>query len=198
MKLTGKQKHFALFYAACLNATEAAKLAGYKAKNEATFRAIGAENLTKPSIKAEIDRLLTEKTMQSHEVLSRLSEQATADPSDFFDINAMTGQPRLDLAKAAERGKIHLIKKITFGELGFVKSIELHSSQAALVHLGKAYGLFTDKLQIDDWRSRAIEDIREGRIAYQALADGFDESLAADLFRAAGIPIPTKQDTPIE
>jgi len=55
-------------------------------------------------------------------------------------------------------------------------------------HTGKDGG----PIQIEDWRSRAIEDIRAGRIAYEALAEAFnDRDLATELFREAGVPIST-------
>jgi phage terminase small subunit len=46
-KLTTKQNKFIEYYAG--NATEAARMAGYKG-NDATLRAIASENLTKPNI----------------------------------------------------------------------------------------------------------------------------------------------------
>ena len=49
MKLTQKQKNFIEFYLQTFNATESARRAGYKCKNDATYRAIGAENLAKLS-----------------------------------------------------------------------------------------------------------------------------------------------------
>ena len=57
-KLTEKQKAFADHYIECLNATEAARKAGYS-KN--TVGAIGHENLKKPKIKEYIDKRLAEK-----------------------------------------------------------------------------------------------------------------------------------------
>lgn len=54
MILTEKQKAFCEHYAACLNATEAAKKAGYSDK---TAFAIGAENLRKPNIQEYLQSL---------------------------------------------------------------------------------------------------------------------------------------------
>ncbi len=53
--LNERQKAFCEHYAACLNATEAAKRAGY---NKKTAYSIGSENLTKPEIKNYIDELI--------------------------------------------------------------------------------------------------------------------------------------------
>ena len=51
--LTPKQQKFVQEYVVCLNGTEAARRAGYSHK---TARQIASENLTKPYIRAAIDR----------------------------------------------------------------------------------------------------------------------------------------------
>ena len=56
-KMTEKQKRFCDYYIETLNATEAAKRAGYSKK---TAYIIGAENLKKPQIKECIDDRLSE------------------------------------------------------------------------------------------------------------------------------------------
>ena len=61
MKLTDKQKRFIEEYMANgMNATQAAKDAGY---SEKTADVIGSENLVKPNIKAEIERLQAETSI---------------------------------------------------------------------------------------------------------------------------------------
>ena len=57
-KMTAKQMRFCDEYLIDLNATQAAIRAGYSKK---TARAMGAENLTKPDIKAYIDQRMAEK-----------------------------------------------------------------------------------------------------------------------------------------
>ena len=57
-KMTAKQKRFCDEYLIDLNATQAAIRAGY---SERTAGAIGAENLTKPVIKAYIEQRMAEK-----------------------------------------------------------------------------------------------------------------------------------------
>ena len=75
-KLTGKQELFCQEYIAHnFNATMAARLAGYKG-NELTIRNTASENLTKPHINSEIERLKAvrrEKTGFTRE----LAEQKT-------------------------------------------------------------------------------------------------------------------------
>lgn len=44
-------------------------------------------------------------------------------------------------------------------------------------------------VEVEDWRSKAIEDIKAGRIAYKALVEAFDTDLATQLFAEAGLSI---------
>ncbi len=77
--LTDKQMAFCVWYTSALvnmNATEAARRAGYKG-SDTTLSSTGAENMTKPAIRAEIDRRLA-KAMSGADitvenVLRRLS-----------------------------------------------------------------------------------------------------------------------------
>lgn len=74
-------------------------------------------------------------------------------------------------------------------------------AKANYQQLATAFAIMFDKRQLvlnkptaiqGDWRSQAIEDIKAGVLSYEALEENFDESLAADLFRAAGVPIPSR------
>ena len=141
MSLTHKQQLFVEHYLTCWNATDAAKRAGYSSK---TAYSIGSENLTKPEIKAEIDRRLSEAAMSADEVLARLADHARSSLADF-----MTDEGALDLAKAREAGKLHLLKKIRWDKDGEL-AIELHDPQTALVHIGRYHALFVDKTALTD------------------------------------------------
>lgn len=64
--------------------------------------------------------------------------------------------------------------------------------RAAIDYLKRRYpGEWSDHIKVDDWRSQAIADIKAGLVQYEPLAEAFDESLAAQLFREAGVPIPS-------
>lgn len=60
--MTDKQSIFVREYLTCLNATEAAKRAGYSPN---TAGAIGAENLKKPEIKQAIDAAMSERQQRT-------------------------------------------------------------------------------------------------------------------------------------
>ncbi len=76
-KLTAKQQLFCEFYigAANGNATESARLAGYKGSDE-TLRAIGSQNLTKLNISDVCRERVNDVALNANKVLSELSEIA--------------------------------------------------------------------------------------------------------------------------
>jgi hypothetical protein len=143
-KLTAKQQAFINFYLIYWNAAKAARLAGYQG-NSATLAAIGYENLRKPHIWAEIERRMQENAMKADEVISRLSDQARADMSDFLYIQHNHAQ--IDLEGAKEKGLLRHVKKFKRGQYGL--EIELYNSQAALQTLAKAHGLLHDKIEVN-------------------------------------------------
>jgi single-stranded DNA-specific DHH superfamily exonuclease len=61
-KLTDKQQRFCQEYIADMNATQAAIRAGYTARSA---QQIGSENLLKPLVKAEIERLLADRQQKT-------------------------------------------------------------------------------------------------------------------------------------
>jgi len=94
-----RQKAFADYYIECLNATEAAKKAGYSNK---TAHVIGSENLSKPEIKEYIkERLATkekERIASQDEVLERLTAIMRGEVKDQLGLET----PVKDMVKAAE------------------------------------------------------------------------------------------------
>lgn len=183
-KLTDKQRIFIEAYLTCWNATEAARQAGY-AGNDATLAVVGSENLRKPQIQGAIQERLKEKAMGADEVLARLADEARGSMADFMTIHESPlvkpggipikdheGKPiiryfpELDLKKAEERGKLHLIKKLTYTAHG--PSIELYDAQAAKQLLGKHHGLFKENdnilkyLDLSKLSSEQLERIKNG------------------------------------
>lgn len=168
---TDKQKAFVAHYLSNgLNATQAAKSAGYKGSYQ-TLRVIGHENLTKPNIKSEIDSHLQKSAMARDEVLHRIGEQARGNMGDFVRLEQRV-RPKytlqtdddeisfkeeaehyelmeLDLRAAKDSGRLGLVKKIKFDKDGGV-SFELYSAQVALDMLAKAHGLYSDAQSGDD------------------------------------------------
>ena len=85
-KLTPKQALFCKEYLVDLNATQAAIRAKYSKK---TAKQQGTENLAKPIIQQEIERLMQKRSekveITADWVLNRLVEEAEADFGDIYD-----------------------------------------------------------------------------------------------------------------
>lgn len=149
MALTDKQKAFVDAYVESLNATDAARRAGYQGTYE-SLRVIGSQNLTKKHVREAIDRKLETRTLHSNEVLSRLGDQARGIPADCFKVygNEDDGyRIGVDFDKLREYGLMHLIKKLSYDRDGR-PVVEFYDAQSALVHVGRAFGLFKDGLDL--------------------------------------------------
>ena len=144
MALTNKQKLFIEHYLTCMNASEAARRAGYSV---VSARSTGSELLTYPDIRAAIEARISEAAMVADEVLARLADQARGTLEDFITISS--DGAIVDLDKARKAGKLHLLKKFKEDKDGNI-TVELHDPQAALVHLGRYHGLFLDKTALTD------------------------------------------------
>lgn len=190
-RLTDKQTEFINQYFLCnMNGTEAVIQAGYKVKNRQTAAAIASENLRKPHVRDEIDKRLKENTLKANQVLHILSKHALADIRYILD---KEGEPNMKVAK--RNGVTGTIKKwkrrkvITEHTTIIETEIELHDPQAAAVQLGRYWKLFTDKVEINDWRMDAVHAIRSGELEFPDLAEELGHDLATELFQQAGIAV---------
>lgn len=140
MAISSMQQIWLKVYLSTWNATEAARQAGYKDPEQA-----GYENKRKQELAAAIEQHI-ESIMPAGEVLQRLADHARGSMADFIDVDTNT----LDLQKAAQEGKLHLIKKFTRvdTETSSRVSIEIHDAQSALGLLGKHHGLFKEVIDV--------------------------------------------------
>ena len=147
--MNNKQAVFVENYLQTWNSAEAARAAGYA---EGTARNQGYRLLQMPETQAAIKERLTDLHMQAEEVLARLTSMARADMLDFINED---GAFDMDKVKASNLGR--LIKKYKINRRTIAQrdgppivedqlEIELHDSQTALVHLGRKWALFTDKV----------------------------------------------------
>ena len=125
--MTNKQMRFADEYLIDCNATQAAIRAGY---SEKTARQIGQENLSKPDIKKYIDEQL--EKMQSDSV-------ASAEEVMQYLTSVVRGQSTSSVLSLCGDGCQEVIDKAP-DEKERLKAAEL---------LGKRYGLFTDKVNLE-------------------------------------------------
>ncbi|MYY64151.1 terminase small subunit [Lactobacillus salivarius] len=121
-KLTQKQQRFVDEYIISGNATQAAIKAGYSKK---TARFVGAENLTKPNIKVELekrnDEIKSQKTMDMQEVMERLAAIARGETVE---------------QQVTNKGTVVEVEPKTSDQ---IRAMEL---------IGKRYGAWTDKKEV--------------------------------------------------
>lgn len=184
--LTAKQKAFIAFYVETLNATEAARQAGYKG-SYATLRSIGSENLTKPNINAEIQKRLKKIAMSAEEALARLAIQARGVDMEKVGQVFEDAVTFADIFKRAHQsGMSFYIKSVKHTQSGI--NIEFHDAQAALFKVLQVHGLLKERVVVEDWRVVAVKEIQQGNIGFDQLAEALgDRDLAVDLFRRAGV-----------
>ena len=145
-KMTAKQQRFCDEYLIDLNATQAAIRSGY---SEKTARAIGNENLTKPDIKEYIEKRMAEKKAEliadQDEVMIYLSSVMRRDLKESVVVTLQNKTEKW--VKDEDTGKLK--KQTVTEESPAVVEIPARLSDAnkAAELLGKAYGLYTEKVE---------------------------------------------------
>ena len=146
--MTKKQKSFCEEYLIDLNATQAAIRAGYSPK---TAYSIGHELLSKPEIRAYIDKAMAERSkrtgVNADRVVRELAKVAFVNAEDVIDVKNAKLLPdasRDDTAAIASV-KVKIVSGDTESE---EREIKLADKLKALELLGKHMGMFTDKTEL--------------------------------------------------
>ena len=134
--MTEKQKRFCIEYLIDLNATQAAIRAGYSKK---TAKVIGQENLTKPDIKKYIEQQLKQIKNEKIADVQEVLEYLTA---------VMRGEQKEQVALFTGEGMQKLVQKDVSAK-DRLKAAEL---------IGKRYGLFTEKMELQGGTTVHIVD----------------------------------------
>lgn len=142
MTLNNKQRVFIDEYLICLNASEAARRAGYNGKSNV----VGSQLLANLSIGEEITRRLQERHLSADAALARLADMAVSDIADFAGVKSAK-----DLQDEKYKGKTHVIKKfrckVTRDALNREHEeieIELYPADVNLERVIKVHGLFNN------------------------------------------------------
>ena len=121
--MTKKQKLFVEEYLIDLNATQAAIRAGYSPD---TAKEIGCENLTKPNIRACIDREMAERSkrtgVNADRVVQELAKIAFVNAVDVIDPETATVK---EDALPEDTAAIQSVKVKTFGDDGLEREIKM-------------------------------------------------------------------------
>lgn len=145
--MTAKQKRFCDEYLIDLNATQSAIRAGY---SEKTAKQIGQENLTKPVIREYIDKRLAEKEKEliadQDEVLKYLTAVMRRQKTESV---VVTLNRERSTYVPDENGTMR--KQTIKEEVPQIVEIpaRLSDSNKASELLGRAYGMYTEKIDVD-------------------------------------------------
>ena len=158
--MTKKQKLFVEEYLIDLNATQAAIRAGYSPD---TAKEIGCENLTKPNIRACIDREMAERSkrtgVNADRVVQELAKIAFVNAVDVIDPKTATVK---EDALSEDTAAIQSVKVKTFGDDGLEREIKMADKLKALELLGKHMGMFKDKVELSgtlDTEKTKLDDL---------------------------------------
>ena len=160
-KLTNRQKKFCHEYLVDLNATQAAIRAGYREK---TARVIGAENLTKPYIKARIEELQAEiakrNRITTDYLVNEFKSIADDDIKNYLDFKKTRAGIKVGFKKNISELETKNIQQIQTGPNGEIR-IKLYNRDNALIQLGRHTGLFNDQLTIKNNLEEVLKGISD-------------------------------------
>lgn len=157
--MTDKQKRFCDEYLVDFNATQAAIRAGYSKK---TAYSIGDENLRKPELKKYIDERMAEKQSQliatQDEVMKYLSSVMRREKTESV---VVTLSREKSMYVPDENGTMR--KQTVKEEIPKIVEIPARLSDAnkAAELLGKAYGAFRDKVDVNLEPVQIVNDLTE-------------------------------------
>lgn len=145
--MTPKQQRFCDEYLIDLNATQAAIRAGY---SEKTAAVIATENLRKPNIKEYIEKRMAEKEKEliadQDEVMRYLTAVMRREKTESV---VVTLDKEISTYVPDEEGKMR--KQTVKEEVPEIVQIpaQLRDSNKAAELLGRAYGIYTDKVSAE-------------------------------------------------
>ena len=158
--MTQKQKRFIEEYLIDLNATQAAIRAGYSPD---TAQQTGSENLSKPVIRAQIDRAMAERSkrtgVNAERVVQELAKIAFVNAAEVIDPKTATVK---EDALPEDTAAIQSVKVKTFGEDGLEREIKMADKLKALELLGKRLGMFKDRIELSgglDTEKSKLDDL---------------------------------------
>lgn len=164
MALTEKQKRFADEYLIDLNATQAAIRAGYSVK---TANEQGSRLLTNVSVRAYIDIRMAElsrRTGVSQErIIRELARIAFVNAPDVIDMDEAMIRQDASADDTAVIASVKVKRIPTQEGEGVEREIRLADKIKALELLGKRYGMWIDRQQLEgDVGIQIIDDIGGG------------------------------------
>ncbi len=149
-KLTPKQKTFCDEYLIDLNATQAAIRAGYSPDSA---KEIGCENLTKPNIRAYIDKEIANRSKRTginqDRVIRELARIAFVNANDVINMDEATLKADASEDDTATIASVKVKTIPTKDGEGVEREIKLADKLKALELLGKHLGMFKENININ-------------------------------------------------
>tara|TARA_R110000824_G_scaffold152470_1_gene323687 strand:+ start:8046 stop:8573 length:528 start_codon:yes stop_codon:yes gene_type:complete len=162
-RLSAKQSRFVEEYLVDLNATEAAKRAGYSVLSA---KQIGTENLSKPAVALEIERRIQDRNARTEItqdlVIQELGKIAFSNVGDVATWSG--GTVSVMDSESLPKTALSAVSQVSVGQYGI--SLRMHDKRAALVDLGKHLGMFRERVDVE---------IRDGADVVRTLFDRLDE-----------------------
>lgn len=166
-KLTNKQQMFVLEYLKDMNATQAAKRAGY---SKHTAMTIGGENLRKPQIQAEIRKAMDARAERTRVSIDKVvTELAKLGFSDWRELGMWSDDgmelipsEEVEDEPAAAVKDVSMTKERRYDRNGELietthTKLSLHDKKGALELLGRHLGMFKDNLNIETKRPLVVK-----------------------------------------
>ena len=160
--MNDRDQRFCEEYLIDLNARRAALRAGFSpatARNASAW--IKPHSPTKPAMRAEIDRLMAERSrrtgVSADRVVRELARIAFADVTDVMDLAA--SDVREDIGRDDSAALAKIKRKRTSD--GVECEIHMHDKNRALELLGKHLGLFTENVRVQQVLPVIIDDVKE-------------------------------------
>lgn len=165
MKLTDKQKRFADEYLIDLNATQAAIRAGY---SPATAEQQGSRLLSNVKVRAYIDERMAELSKRTgvnqERIIRELARIAFVNPPDVVDMDEATISPYATEDDTAAIASVKVKRIPTQDGEGVEREIRFADKIKALELLGKRFGMWLDRQQVDvQGAVQIVDDVPEKR-----------------------------------
>lgn len=152
MSLSLKQQKFADEYLIDLNATQAAIRAGYSPKSAEQQ---GSRLLSNAKVRAYIDQRMAEHSRRTginqERIIRELARLALVNPANVVDM--LTGEIKPtateDDLNAVQSVKVKTIGYTDDGEPLVEREVRFHDKNRALELLGKRFGMWLDRQQVD-------------------------------------------------
>jgi len=143
--LTPKEKRFCDEYLIDLNASRAARTAGFSKVSAAVTacRLLTKANIQK-YIQSKADKRMTKLDITGDDVLAELAKLGFSNMEDFTT-PGKRGQLKLDCSELS-RDQMAAIQEISYDQYGQMK-LKLSDKKASLDLLGRYHKLFTDKVE---------------------------------------------------